>query len=130
MPKVALADTLFEWESLLAAAAEQGAGVPEVEKHLAMLQAALEQTRKLDALRQSLQAQSLKATQDLAAARREGDDLTLRLRGLLIAVFGPKWEGLTQFGMRPRRPYGRRAKSRKASALSGDSPEPSTRLEP
>ncbi|HZF13336.1 MAG TPA: hypothetical protein VFE33_31480 [Thermoanaerobaculia bacterium] len=130
MPKVALADTLFEWDSLLAAAAEQGAGVPSLEKHLANLRAALDRARGLEALRQRLQAERQQATQDLAATRREGDDLTLRLRELLIATFGPKWEGLIQFGVRPRRPYGRRATSRKASASSGDSTEPSTRLEP
>jgi hypothetical protein len=126
MPKVALADTLLEWESLLAAAAEQGAGVPELEKHLARLQAQLEQTRKLEALRQRLQAQRQKATQDLAAARREGDDLKIRLRELLIATFGPKWEGLTQFGVRPRRGFRRLPASRKASATSQDSTEPPT----
>mgnify|MGYP003622935947 CR=1 FL=1 len=55
MPKAAIADTLRGWESLLAAAAETA--IPGVEKNLAQLQAALERTRALDALRLRLQAE-------------------------------------------------------------------------
>ncbi|MEA2693499.1 MAG: hypothetical protein QOJ16_2886 [Acidobacteriota bacterium] len=113
MPKVALADTLQEWEGLLAAAAEQGTGIPGLEERLAKLRAELERVRALDVLRQRLQADRQKATADLAAARDDGQELTRAIRGMLIAHFGTSWEGLVQFGVRPIR-SGRR--SRKAAA--------------
>jgi hypothetical protein len=103
MPKVALADTLREWESLLAAAEEKGAGVPALGGPLEELRATLERTRALAALRVKLQADLQKATQDLEASREEGRLLTIRVRSLLKAAFGLAWEGLVQFGVRPRR---------------------------
>ncbi len=56
MPEVALAGTLWEWESLLAAAAEKGKGLPGLEEQLAQLRQALDQARALEALRQRLEA--------------------------------------------------------------------------
>jgi hypothetical protein len=103
MPKIALADTLREWESLLAAAAEKGTGVPALGRPLEELQATLERTRALADLRVKLQASLQKATQDLEASREEGRQLTIRVRSLLKAAFGLNWEGLVQFGVRPRR---------------------------
>ncbi|HZF13846.1 MAG TPA: hypothetical protein VFE33_34060 [Thermoanaerobaculia bacterium] len=121
MPKVALADTLFDWESLLVAATEKGAGVPGLEVHLAKLRAAIAQGRELDALRQRLQAERQKATQDLAATRLDGDDLAIRIRELLVATFGPRAEELKQFGVQPLGRRRRSAASRKASQSSRDS---------
>ena len=113
MPKVALADTLWEWESLLAAAAEKGEGIPGLAEQLAELRAALERARALEGLRQRLQAERQQATVDLAALRVEGGDLASRIRGRLVAQFGTHSEGLVQFGIRLRR--GRRASSRSRS---------------
>ena len=126
MPKIAIADTLREWESLLAAAAEKGAAIPGVEENVAQLQAALERTRALDALRLRLQAERQQATVDLAASRREGQDLAIGLRGRLVAAFGSRWEGLAQFGIRLRRGRRRSPASRKASSPSPDASQPST----
>jgi hypothetical protein len=129
MPKVALADTLLEWDGLLTAAAEKGAGVAGLEDRLAQLRAALERARELDARRQRLEAERQQATQELAAIRREGQDLTTGIRGMLLATFGPRWQGLVQFGIRPFPTRRRSAASRKASAPPSDSTEPSTPLD-
>ncbi len=120
MPKIAIADTLQEWESLLAAATEKGAAVPGVAEHVARLRASLERTRALEALRRRLQAERQQATVDLAASRREGQDLAIGLRGRLVAAFGSHWEGLTQFGIRLRRGRRPSAASRKAAAPTPD----------
>jgi hypothetical protein len=129
MPKVALADTLWEWESLLAAATEKGEGIPGLEGQLVELRAALEQARALDVFRQRLQADRQQATADLAALRVGGQDLASRIRGRLVAKFGTHSEGLVQFGIRLRR--GRRpgAASRKASPPAADDSKPSTPLD-
>src|SRR5262249_59554942 len=98
-----LADTLREWESRLAAADENGAGVPALAQPVEELRANLERTRALANLKVKLQADLQKATQDLEAARAHGRQLTIRIRSLLKAAFGLSWEGLVQFGIRPRR---------------------------
>ena len=120
MPKVSLADTLFDWEGLIFAATEKGEGVPGLEARLAELRAALERARELEALRQRLQAERQQATQELAATRREGQDLTIAVRGMLVAAFGPRWKGLVQFGIHPHSTRRRPSTSRKASAPSND----------
>jgi len=103
MPKVALADTLREWESLLAASDENGAGVPALAQPVEDLRATLERTRALANLKVKLQADLQKATQDLIASRAQGRQLTIRIRSLIKAAFGLSWEGLVQFGIHPRR---------------------------
>jgi hypothetical protein len=120
MPKVALAETLFDWERLIAAATEKGEGVPGLEGRLAELRATLERARELDALRQRLQAERQQATQDLDAARQHGDDLAVAVRGLLVAAFGPRFRGLVQFGVRPHSIRRRSPSSGKASEPSQD----------
>ncbi len=120
MPKVALADTLQDWEGLLAAATEKGTGVPGLEDRLAELRSALERARNLDARRQRLQAESQQATQDLTATRQDGEDLTIAIRGMLLAAFGPAWKGLVQFGIRPRSGRRRSPPARKASPPFND----------
>jgi hypothetical protein len=103
VPKVALADTLWEWESLLAAAAERGKGIPGLEEQLAQLREALDRARALEALRQRLQADRQQATADLTALRVSGGDLASRIRGRLVSAFGTHSEVLGQFGIGIRR---------------------------
>jgi hypothetical protein len=104
MPKVALADTLREWESLLGAVEDRGAEVPHFESHAARLRSALEEARRLEALRDRLAAELQTATADLSVARYEGRLEVISIRGLCKAHFGPRWAGLVQFGIRLRRP--------------------------
>jgi hypothetical protein len=125
MPKIALADTLLEWEKLLMAATETGPHVPGLPERLAELRAALERARELEALRARLQAERQQATDDLVTTRRQGDDLASAIRNKVMAHFGPRWEGLVQFGVRPLRGRRRSATSRKASTPSHDETEPS-----
>ncbi|HEV7515233.1 MAG TPA: hypothetical protein VGR07_02930 [Thermoanaerobaculia bacterium] len=53
----------------------------------------------------------------------------MAIRGMLLATFGPRWQGLVQFGMRPLPTRRRSAASRKASVPPRDSTEPSTPLD-
>ena len=103
MPKVALADTLVEWASLLAAVEQHGAELPVLKEAGEELRAHLEKTRALVNLRIKLQADLQKATQDLDISRDLGKQMTVRVRSLVKAAFGIGWEGLVQFGVRPRR---------------------------
>jgi hypothetical protein len=104
MPKVALADTMADWQSLLAAAEEKLPEVPDLARHVEDLRAALARTHKLDHLRQKLQADLQTATQDLTSTRADGEGIAARIRWVVRVAYGPHWEGLVQFKIRPRRP--------------------------
>lgn len=108
MPKVALADTLSDWGLLLAAAREHLENKPELKEVLEALQERLDRANQLEAERESLQARRQKATQDLRQVKDEGKDYASRVRSILKSLLGTQNEGLTQFKIRPRRPYGPR----------------------
>lgn len=108
MPKVALADTLSDWDLLLAAARKHLENKPDLKEVLEALQERLDRANKLESERQSLKARRQRATQDLRQVREEGKDLAIRVRSILKALLGSEDAGLTQFKIRPRRPYGPR----------------------
>lgn len=110
MPKIALADTLDDWEQLLRAA-EPYADLKGLRVHLAGLETALDRLRELDALRSHLQAQRQAATQELNEIRVNGKVMAIEIRSLLKAILGHRNEGLVQFRIRPRRSGYRKKKS-------------------
>ncbi len=110
MPKVALADTLVDWDSLIAAARRRVAKHPEITPVLEELERVRDRSKALRAERQSLQARRQAATQELQQAREEGKDFAIRLRAILKSVLGTQNEALVEFNVRPRRPYGPRKK--------------------
>ena len=108
MPKVALAETLVEWELLIASARKHAEGRPHLAELLDELQKRLDRAKALDIERHALRAKRQQATRDLENARDEGKELAIRTRSTLKAMFGLQHEGLVQFNIRPRRPYGKR----------------------
>lgn len=107
MPKVALADTLVDWDLLIRSARKKANGQPELAAILDQLEEKLDRVRALDVERLALQAKLLQATQDLRTAREEGKGLAMRARDHLKGMMGMH-EGLLEFRIRPRRPYGKR----------------------
>jgi chromosome segregation ATPase len=108
MPKVALADTLVDWDLLIRTARKKADSQPELAALLDQLEERLGRVRALDVERLALKAKLLQATQDLKQARDEGKSFALRARSLLKAMLGLSHEGLLEFRVRPRRPYGKR----------------------
>lgn len=110
MPKVALAETFHDWESLLQAAAkyrdERGLHV-----HLDKLKTAFDRLRELEALRASLRAQQQEATQEMGKVKGAGKDAAMEVREILKAIVGPRSEALVRFNMRPLRKRGPRRKA-------------------
>jgi regulator of replication initiation timing len=102
MPKVAIADTLDDWEQLLQAAKPYGE-IKELKVHLAELQAALDELSRLEAYRNELQAKLQEATQQRDAVRKSGKTVAIQVRLLLKAAFGHSNRRLVQFKIRPRR---------------------------
>jgi len=110
MPKVALADTLVDWDSLIAAARRRVAKHPEIMPVLEVLESLRDRSKALRAECQSLQARRQAATQELNQAREEGQESARRLRSILKSALGTQNEALVEFNVRPRRPYGPRKK--------------------
>jgi hypothetical protein len=118
MPKVALAETFYDWESLLRAA-EELRDQKGLHEHLDKLQVAYDRLRELDAFRDSLRAQRQRATQEMREVKDAGKVAAVEVRSLLTGIFGHGSERLVQFNMRPRRKRGPR---RKASTETKPSP--------
>lgn len=108
MPKVALADTLMDWDVLIRAARKKVDARPELAAILDQLEERLARVKALDVERQALEARRLQAKQELNQARDEGKDLASRARSLLKSVMKASDERLLEFRVRPRRPYGKR----------------------
>jgi hypothetical protein len=108
MPKVAVADTLVDWDLLIRAARQKAEGNAELAAVLDQLEERLIRAKELDAERRALEARRLKATHDFNQARNEGRELASRARSVLKSMLGLDHEGLREFRILPRRPYGKR----------------------
>lgn len=102
MPKVSLADTFDDWESLLRAAAPHG-DKKGLQVYLDELEELHRRLREIEARRAELQALRQQATQELEEVRDAGKLAAMRIRTYLKGIFGPRSESLVQFRIRPRR---------------------------
>lgn len=102
MPKVSLADTFDDWESLLRAAAPHGDKL-DLHVDLKELERLLRRLREIEARRAELEALRQQATQDLGEVREAGKEVAMHIRSSLKAIFGRRNEALVQFRIRPRR---------------------------
>ncbi|HEX7184017.1 MAG TPA: hypothetical protein VF756_19455 [Thermoanaerobaculia bacterium] len=129
MPKIALADTLREWESLLTGAKPYADASPLLKEFLAGLEASLDRTRGLDHLRTRLAAESQRATQQLREERENGQEKARQIRSLLRGGLGSTNKELVRFGMRPARgPKG--AKMREPLFAKPADPPPEAAVSP
>src|SRR6476659_6929677 len=104
MPKIALADTLHEWESLYRALGEDPAlDTPDLRSLRERLRFMLEATKELVAEQASLQARRQAVTQQLGITRGMGDDLVIKIRAGITSALGHANEALVRFGIRPTR---------------------------
>jgi hypothetical protein len=101
------ADFIRDWESLLGAARDHAALLPDVERHRDALAQHLETVKALKGRQDLLLGSAKRATQELQAGLEEGRKLAIRLRGAIKANLGHDNRLLEQFGIasfpRPRR---------------------------
>jgi hypothetical protein len=102
MPKVALADSLMDWENLIANASIHEADDPVLARNLEALRAVLEHAKKTAAYRLHLEAERQVATQALDQDKAQGKELAMRVRHSLRAIYTAKGPRLAGFGMKPR----------------------------
>ena len=104
MPKTAFADTLLEWDSLLAAMDEpEILNQPHMRQLRDQLEAMIQDTRALAAEQASLEARRQAVTQQLRITRSKGQDLVVQVRSAVRSHFGHRFEGLVRFRIRPVR---------------------------
>lgn len=103
MPKIALADELQEWESLLTAAEPYTEDFPELRERLAGLRVTLDRLRGLDDLKARLAAERQRATQELDEGREQGKEQVRQIRNFFKSSLGTKTKELTRFGIRVRK---------------------------
>lgn len=110
MRKVALAMTLVAWAKLVFSGRTRVSEAPNIGPLLDALEECLTRAKALDAERLRLQAEQQRITRELRETREKGDELMVRIRSALKAVFGRQSPQLHEFDMRPHpQRYRRRA---------------------
>jgi hypothetical protein len=109
MMKVALGDEMLDWDGLI----ERVLRDADLQKpHLQELGAELAEyarfIRELSIEKDHLEGQRQAVTQQLRITRAKGQEVATKLRAALKSHFGPHYEGLARFGIRPVRPRSRR----------------------
>jgi hypothetical protein len=125
MPKTAFADTLLEWDSLLAAMDEpEILNQPHMRQLRDQLEVMIQNTRALAAEQAALEGRRQAVTQQLRITRRKGQDLVVRVRSAIRSHFGHRFEGLVRFRIRPVRRRSRATREEIGIAETGSPVEP------
>lgn len=102
MRKVALADTLVEWDLILAQMDKHPElQTPQFRELREALAATAEMTRRLALEQQNLEGLRQAVTQQLRITHGEGQDLVIKIQAAAKSCFGHRWKGLSLFRMRP-----------------------------
>jgi hypothetical protein len=102
MPKVSLADSVTDWNNLIANASLHAADAPAMAVWIEELRVIQERALETEALRQRLDGERQAATRTLSDAKRQGKLLAIKIRSQLKAIYGPTSPSLHGFGIRPR----------------------------
>lgn len=102
------ADTVGDWESLLASSQNNVDRLPDISRHTTALEQLLVQTRAMKAVQDSHTAARQEATQQLRKLIAQGRELAIRLRSVVKGEIGPMSERLVEFKMKPIRKRPRR----------------------
>ena len=109
MPKVSLADTREEWDSLFSALGENEALDDPVLRGLRdQFGAVILALRILAADQKDLQARRQAVTQQMRITRKTGEDLVVQIRSAIRGRLGHRSEMLTRYRIRPTRRRTRR----------------------
>ncbi|HEY0555501.1 MAG TPA: hypothetical protein VGG20_14665 [Thermoanaerobaculia bacterium] len=102
MPKVAVAESLSDWEGLVTSASSASLDDSLLGEHLEELRALLKQAKKLHARRQRLEGERRATAKALAETTEQAKTVASRIRSKLKGVYGPNSSQLVRFGMKPR----------------------------
>ena len=104
MPKVSIADTRDEWDSLYSALGEgEALNDPVLRGLREQLGAVIMALKLLAADQQDLQARKQAVTQQMRITRKNGGDLVIKIRSAIRSRLGHRNEGLVRYRIRPTR---------------------------
>lgn len=103
MPKVALADTILEWEQIISAVNTRGLDLQHLMEQKERLEAYVAEAKALAVEQDALRARRQQVTKALRIAKRDGRDLASQIRAAVRGVYGIRSEILVNFKMRPVR---------------------------
>ena len=104
MSKVALADELAEWDSILSGLSDmEELDKPDLQELAAKLTAMSRAVRELRGEQVALEARRQSITQQLRITRRLGQDLTIKIKAAVKGTLGHRSELLTRFRIKPTR---------------------------
>jgi uncharacterized protein (UPF0335 family) len=109
MSKESFANTIRQWERLIAASEANAAELDYLVAEREELRQMLERVKKLKQEQDALTAAKQQVTRSLDAAKDDGREIAVRMRHGLRIRYGHKDEKLVQFGLKPRRKPRRRS---------------------
>ncbi len=110
MPKQAYSDVTTAAEQILTSIATNPELQPVAEKHRPQIKEELNTIKALKTLQKTLTADKQRATQDLEAAMKRLKEKLIFLRAAIRGDFGPRTEKLVEYGIKPLRRRGPKAK--------------------
>lgn len=125
----ALADLMFNWQEILAAALEHAASLVPAEPQRLAMEDLLRRARDLRARQESARVAWRLLTKEVKALTKEGEEAARRLQSAVKANIGTTSELLTQFKIKPNRPRGARKAKAPEETPSGE-PTPASTLKP
>jgi hypothetical protein len=103
MPDASFADTVTDWEQLLAKVTANAADLGFLDESHAGLTGALQRAKEASGRQATFKSQFQQATRDLEESLKLGRDLATRLRNGVRTRYGLTGEKLAEFKLRPRR---------------------------
>ncbi len=102
MPKVAIAESLSDWEGLVSSASDLPLDELVLSEQLAELRTLLVQAKALYARRMQLEGERRAAAQALTEITGQAKTVASRIRSKLKGIYGPNSSQLIRFGIKPR----------------------------
>jgi hypothetical protein len=109
MPNKSFADTITEWEKLLATVIANKDDLQSLDNYRQQLEAEVAAAKAANLRQSAALAEAQQATRDLESSLKQGHDLADKLRFGIKGRYGKRSEKLTEFGLKVFR--GKRKKS-------------------
>ena len=108
MPNKSFADTITEWEKLLATVAANKDDLQSLDGYRQQLEAEVATAKTANLRQSSALAEAQQATRDLEVSLKQGHDLADKVRFGIKARYGKRSEKLTEFGLKVFRGGGKK----------------------
>jgi hypothetical protein len=102
MPKVAVAESLSDWEGLVTSAGSVPFDDALLSEQLAELRTLLDQAKELHVRRMALEGERRATARALEEITKRAKTIAGRIRSKLKGVYGPNSAQLIRFGIKPR----------------------------